>query len=190
MTSLSTLMKRKYNRICACGCGERTGSPRAEYIRSHRPLRPLAERLWSRVTRTDDCWTWDGYTTDAGYGQIGRGLKSEGLALTHRVAWETTHGAIPTGLGVLHRCDNPPCVRPDHLFLGTPADNSQDMAAKGRGGSAKGPAHSNARLTTVEVEQIRDLDAAGCDRKWIAQQYAITPQHVGAIARRDSRKDG
>lgn len=190
MTSLSTLMKRKYNRICACGCGERTGSPRAEYIRSHRPLRPLAERLWSRVTRTDDCWTWDGHTNEQGYGQIGRGYTVEGLALTHRVAWELTHGPIPDGIGVLHRCDNPPCCRPDHLFLGTQADNMQDAKAKGRARGVAGEANWNSKVTAHHVQQIRDLDAAGHDRKWIAQQYAITPQHVGAIARRDSRKDG
>ena len=87
------------------------------------------DRLWSRVDKTGDCWVWTGATTTAGYGEIRFGGK---VVRVHRLVYELTVGPIPEGMGVLHRCDNPPCCRPDHLFLGTQRDNARDMVAKGR----------------------------------------------------------
>lgn len=87
-------------------------------------------RFWAAVTKTEDCWTWGRYRDRRGYGRIM--MPDHVPALAHRVAWELERGPIPAGLFVLHHCDNPPCVRPDHLFLGTQADNMRDCHSKGR----------------------------------------------------------
>lgn len=91
-----------------------------------RVLTPIADRFWPKVQKTDVCWLWIG-ATSAGYGRIGRGRAKD-----HEVSWELHNGPVPHGLWVLHKCDNPPCVRPDHLFLGTQSDNMKDAEAKGR----------------------------------------------------------
>jgi hypothetical protein len=88
--------------------------------------------FWARVKMTDNCWVWTGRSrNDAGYGEVFYKGKAR---LAHRVMWMETHDEpIPPGILVCHTCDNPPCVNPDHLFLGTTLDNAQDMVAKGRG---------------------------------------------------------
>lgn len=92
-----------------------------------RRIRPLADRFWSKVDRSADCWLWTGARTPTGYGAL-HGQER----LAPRMAWTLSVGPIPMGLQVLHRCDNPPCVNPDHLWLGTQQDNMADMIAKGR----------------------------------------------------------
>ena len=96
----------------------------------------LAQRFWSKVVKSkhpDGCWVWTGARGSKGYGSLARGER--GLTrLTHRISWEMHHGPIPDGMCVCHHCDSPPCIRPDHLFLGTDSDNMRDMNAKGRRG--------------------------------------------------------
>lgn len=115
--------------------------------RSRRQTRPIADRLWARVTKSADCWAWTGSTDRKGYGHIGRGHRK--TPAVHRVAWELATGhPISPDLWVLHVCDNPPCVRNDdigiyvvrgveyprrgHLFLADHDVNMADMADKGR----------------------------------------------------------
>jgi hypothetical protein len=91
--------------------------------------RNLEDRFWEKVDIGPGCWTWRGARNTKGYGR----LDFNGpYRVAHRVMWELTHGPIPDGLFVLHHCDNPPCVRPTHLYLGTKADNNGDMWARGR----------------------------------------------------------
>ena len=102
---------------------------------------PIATRLWRRVKigEPDECWEWMGARKDKlPYGLIMRGPKGAGLVYTHRVAYEVTYGPVPDGLLVLHKCDNPPCCNPRHLFLGTHQDNTLDAQTKGRRPTRKG----------------------------------------------------
>lgn len=99
-----------------------------------RKRRPVKDRFWEKVRKTDDCWEWTGARTQ-GYGAF-MVNREVGAKRAHILSYEWNVG--PTeGRWVLHRCDNPPCVRPDHLFLGTNADNMRDMSAKGRSGNQK-----------------------------------------------------
>jgi hypothetical protein len=92
----------------------------------------FAERFWEKVQKVDGdaCWEWTGAKYANGYGEFS--VRRSVAKPAHRVAWALTHGSIPDGFWVLHRCDNRKCVRPDHLFLGTAQDNSDDMWAKNR----------------------------------------------------------
>jgi len=110
------------------------------------------ERFWAKVTKSETCWEFAGPYNGGGYASFG-------ATGAHRFSYALHFGAIPDGLHVLHRCDNRRCVRPDHLFLGTPRDNALDCSAKGR---ANGPArahhgedHGRAKLTWGIVREIR-----------------------------------
>lgn len=107
---------------------------------------PIERRFWSLVQRgaVDDCWLWTGHRDPKGYGQIAAGGYRGGHLPAHRVSWELAYGPVPLGDGyhgacVLHRCDNPSCVNPQHLFLGSHLDNMLDMKRKGRAAGGPGP---------------------------------------------------
>ena len=147
------------------------------------------ERFWSNVSKSNGCWLWTGYIHPRyGYGMFNRG---HGTRRAHRIAWEYTHGPIVDGLHVLHHCDNPPCVNVEKcLFLGTPADNNQDMWEKGRGFvpvAQSGEAHFNAKLTIDDVQLIRGLYAQGDHTQVeLAAQFGITQVQISSIVRRES----
>lgn len=189
--------------LCECGCGQRTlladrtdptqgyvnGQP-LRYIRGHIKNRrgTLAVRFWRRVRKGDGCWEWTGATDRRGYGRLPNGTDRHLAA--HRASWILANGPIPAGLFVCHRCDNPGCVRPDHLFLGTQADNMRDAAGKGRMGSqvhperVSGELNGNHRLTLAEVGEIRRRYAAGDGlQRELGAMFGVTQTTVSGIVR-------
>ncbi len=146
---------------------------------THRTI-PIEIRFWNFVRKTNTCWEWTGCQDRKGYGQINNGTRA---ILAHRLSWILHFGSDPGVLFVCHHCDNPKCVRPDHLFLGTAADNSQDAARKGRITNGRfthperiprGEKHHATKLTADAVRAIRQALAAGTNRKSIAATFGIS----------------
>jgi hypothetical protein len=129
--------------ICGCGCGglipvknfhHWQGIPRFLSGHCQNPVRSAEERFWSEVRKEGACWVFDGRRDRWGYGRLYIGRRNRRTAYTgaHRFSYQLHCGPVSDGLLVLHRCDNPPCVNPAHLFLGTHQANMKDMVAKGR----------------------------------------------------------
>lgn len=134
----------------------------------------IQRKIWPEPM--SGCWLWSGSTMWSGYGRVCIGRKN---AYVHRVVWVEVHGPIPDGLQVLHRCDNPPCCNPDHLFLGTSADNVADKLAKGRDRSGR-------PLTESTVLDIRAAYGTGRTTQLaLARYYDV---HMGTISRIVLRK--
>lgn len=136
----------------------------------------LCDRFWLKVEKTEDgCWLWKGTRNVQGYGKISQGGQHKGA---HRIAWELTFGPIPEGMNVLHHCDNPPCVNPTHLFLGTDSENTNDCISKGRFNPPKGEAQWRAKLT---VDQVREIRKSGLGYKKLGKLYGVTPSCIQSV---------
>jgi hypothetical protein len=123
------------------------------------------------------CWIWAGYRDHAGYGQIQWNGKKRG---SHVAAWFLAHGVWPDGLCVLHRCDNPSCVRAEHLFLGTHQDNVADKVSKGR--QLKGQKNATAKLTEQNVQEIRATYVRGIvGYERLAKRYGVDPKAIRQV---------
>lgn len=119
---------------------------------------PVLERFWRQIYKTGLCWDWTGSLDSDGYGKI----KIKGVGIrAHHFSYTTFKGPIADGLMVLHTCDNPGCVNPDHLFLGSQFDNMKDMVAKGRANKLKGEASPLAKLCDSDVLEIRRRHISG-----------------------------
>lgn len=145
------------------------------------------KRFWNKVSKGRGCWEWHGAKNSNGYGNI---RVSGNTVTAHRLAWYFSHGVIPAGVQVLHKCDNKGCVRPSHLFLGTQLDNIADMVRKGRSktcGNAlkniRGENNWHAQLTEKQIRQIRIAYAAGMRQQRLADKYHTTQSNISLIVR-------
>jgi hypothetical protein len=155
----------------------------------------LAERFWEKVKKTDTCWNWIGAT------RLSNGMKrnrgnygimriNDKVYSAPRISWELHNGPIrSTGLWVLHHCDNPSCVRPDHLWLGTHQDNVDDKVKKGRSWKPEGEKAPWHILTKEQVVKMRSLYDSGEKKIFeIAKIFNIKSPTVGAVVRRTTWK--
>lgn len=135
-------------------------------------------RFWARVEKTDGCWIWTGHKVKDGYGSVAFGHKD---ITTHRLSYMLANGAIPDGMLICHTCDNPACVRPDHLWAGTNLENARDKVKKGR----QGPRG----LTKAQVADIRER-YADVGAEALALQYNTVVSYIWQIAHYERRKNG
>jgi len=147
------------------------------------------EWLMQRVqVRDNGCWQWTGAKSEKGYGIITTtSLKPPRRhRRAHRIIWELVHSAIPDGMQVLHTCDNPGCINPAHLFLGTNADNMRDKVSKGRGTPPPhfyGENHPKHKLTWASVDSMRSLAQTGQSLTSLSRQFGISLPVVSKIVR-------
>lgn len=149
----------------------------------------LREAIWERVfpEPMSGCWLWTGADTGQGYGRLNK-------RAAHRISWEAHNGRpVPQGMWVLHKCDNPPCVNPDHLYVGTHADNMRDALARDRfhrwGGARAGAKNPKAKLTADNVREIRSLVAQKVRREDIAAKFGVTRAAIYHILYEGGWKD-
>ncbi len=147
----------------------------------------LQNRLRNRLQVVfDGCWEFQGYCTPKGYGTLSRGAREEGVVFAHRAAWEIANGSIPHGMNVLHKCDNPPCCNPAHLFLGTQAQNMADMVAKGRESYVRGEDNGMAKLTWEKAQAIRTDPRP---QREIAKEYGVHQMTISKVKRGETWKE-
>ena len=143
-----------------------------------------AERFWAKVDKTGECWEWTGSLGRGGYGKFGLNDK---IVYSHRYSY-VLHHPITIDLWehrdicVCHRCDNPKCINPAHLFLGSRADNMKDKETKGRGNHPKGEKAHLSKLTETQVREIRKKYVSYSQ---LALEYDVCPTAIGAIIRRE-----
>lgn len=139
----------------------------------------IKARFWAKVDKqgNDDCWNWTGSLRGRRYGDLRvNGPKEK----AHRVSWVIHNSQIPDGICVCHRCDNPACVNPSHLFTGTHADNMADRDMKGRLGPRHGEYGSNTKLTEKQVIEIIRL-RGGVTQVTLAERFGVSPSTIGMI---------
>lgn len=152
----------------------------------YRSLSPT-DRFWAKVDKTPghgpkgECWIWIAAVDKDGYGHMWRNESSRNYAV-HRFSWEQHNGPIPDGLGVLHHCDNPPCIRPDHLYCGTTIDNVRDRTVRGR---ERGELHGMAIVNESQVRTIRHRYATEkISQIALGKEYGLSQTAISQIVLR------
>jgi transposase len=149
----------------------------------------LPERFWLKVQKgekADDCWKWNGCKYGMGYGQLSHvsgGKKRSAPA--HKLSYRIHHGEFDESLLVCHRCDNPECCNPRHLFLGTAKDNIQDKYSKGRGADVRGERNPVSRLTEDQIILIRELRANNESISELAEKFNVSNSQIKRIVSRE-----
>lgn len=146
-------------------------------------------RFWSRVNKAGPimphmstrCWVWTGSTFASGYGRVNTGGK---MRYAHRISLDAEFPSPDAFLYALHRCDNPACVRPHHLYWGTPKQNHDDMVARGRANKERGVDRYNAKLDEEKVKLIRQLSGEGVSNRELSKRFHINSGTVSRIIRR------
>lgn len=135
----------------------------------------FARRFWAKVREGSGCWEWTGKLTKKGYGTLRPGGRESARVRAHRASWILHYGALPAGACVLHKCDNPPCVRPSHLFLGSHKDNVADCVRKGRRAPPiRGSSNKSAKLKESDIPQIRALLSQGVRQRDTGRLYGVS----------------
>lgn len=140
----------------------------------------LKERLLSFcvIDEKTKCWNWSGSKNRKGYGALS--IKNK-HSIAHRESYKVFKGKIPNGMHVCHSCDNPSCINPDHLWLGTNKDNNNDKMEKGRFKPNYGNNNGNSKLTKNDVIEIKQKINQGYDLVEISKQYNVTPENIYSI---------
>lgn len=188
-------------KLCECGCGQPTpiarqtdrrlgyvnGQP-MRFVSGHhlRKQKTLEDAFREKFTpgHPSECWEWHGQVANTGYGRVSYGKSRRMLA--HRASYQIHRGSIPNGMVVCHKCDNPICVNPDHLFLGTQTDNMADKQQKGR--QAKGEKSGPSKLTRSQVKEIRAQYQRGALQEDLAAQFGVVRSHISQIVNRKTWK--
>ena len=145
---------------------------------------PIREKLKRYIVADSGCWEWAGVKDRDGYGVFGHHRGKQLRA--HRASYTEHIGEIPDGACVCHKCDNPSCINPDHLFIGSTRENTEDMIKKGRKFITSGSLHGMSKLTDKDVSEIIELRKSGLLLKEIAAIYGVSFQHVSLITHRKS----
>lgn len=183
------------SRICRCGCGANTSlitktckkrgyvkGGYLEFIHGHnpKPWRDEEALFWGNLDKKDSgCWEWSGKRNEQGYGRLwfrGKQIRA------HRLSWSLINGLIPEGLDILHKCDNPSCCNPNHLYSGTDKDNANDRQARGRLIPRKGEDHHKSLLTWNQIGEIREFcENNPRSQRITAKRYGVKESVISKI---------